>query len=106
MKNSIEMLEGTANFLRGMMFDPAIPKTVKQAIQARVDELDWFTETKGWTPVADADILPGESVLVLYDDDNVIEARYDGAIFVANDGAGYPVNEVTHVQPMPEPFDL
>lgn len=40
----IEQLESAANFLRGMGFDPAIPKHAKEAIAAKVRDLDAVIE--------------------------------------------------------------
>ena len=44
MDKLIELIESTANLLRGMCLDPAIPKHAKEAMQARIVELDAAAE--------------------------------------------------------------
>lgn len=41
----IELLESTANMLRGMCMDPAIPQHAKQALWIRVANLDRAVES-------------------------------------------------------------
>ncbi len=41
--SAIGLLEDTANFLRGMRLDPAIPQHAKEAIDSRLSKLDAFT---------------------------------------------------------------
>lgn len=36
----LSMLEGTANFLRGMQFDTTIPKHAKEAMESRIVEIE------------------------------------------------------------------
>jgi hypothetical protein len=43
-EQSTAILESTANFLRGMSFDPRISQDIKEAILSRVAEIDKFTE--------------------------------------------------------------
>lgn len=38
----IEKLESTANFMRGMCFDPRLHHEIRDAIQGRVCEIDSF----------------------------------------------------------------
>ena len=40
MERAIIMIETTANMLRGMLMDPAIPRHAKEAMQARIIELE------------------------------------------------------------------
>lgn len=40
----IEKLESTANFLRGMRFDPRLHHEIKDAVSSRVNEIDEFLE--------------------------------------------------------------
>lgn len=40
----IEKLESTANFMRGMCFDPRLHYEIKNAIRERVSEIDSFVE--------------------------------------------------------------
>ena len=40
----IEKLESTANFMRGMCFDPRLNHEIKDAIKNRVNEIDDFLE--------------------------------------------------------------
>ena len=42
--DALEMLESTANFMRGMCFDPRLHPDIKLAISERVSEIDDFTE--------------------------------------------------------------
>lgn len=42
--NALEILESTANFMRGMCFDPRLHPDIKKAISERVKEIDDFTE--------------------------------------------------------------
>lgn len=44
MKSAIDHLYSVSNFLRGMGLDPAIPKHAKEAIQAKVHEIETFLE--------------------------------------------------------------
>jgi hypothetical protein len=41
---TIELIESTANMLRGMCMDPAIPKHAKEAMRLRVAEMDKAAE--------------------------------------------------------------
>ena len=40
----IEKLESTANFMRGMRFDPRLHHEIRDAITERVTEIDLFIE--------------------------------------------------------------
>lgn len=40
----IEKLESTANFMRGMCFDPRLHHEIKEAITERVAEIDSFVK--------------------------------------------------------------
>lgn len=40
----IEKLESTANFMRGMCFDPRLHKEIKEVVAERVSEIDSFIE--------------------------------------------------------------
>lgn len=42
--NAIELLEETANLLRGMTMDPSIPKHTKEAMFHRIVEIDALCE--------------------------------------------------------------
>lgn len=42
--NLIEKLESTANFMRGMCFDPRLHHEIKDAIREKVSEIDSFVE--------------------------------------------------------------
>lgn len=44
MDELIEMLESTANLMRGMCFDPSIPKHAKEALESRYKEIDKLVE--------------------------------------------------------------
>jgi len=44
MEELIELLESTANMLRGACMDPRIPKATKEAFWSRVRELDKAVE--------------------------------------------------------------
>lgn len=50
---TIEILKAeivsTANFLRGMLFDPSIPLNVKQALLDKINELDTLAKQWGET---------------------------------------------------------
>jgi hypothetical protein len=41
---ALVLLESTANMLRGMLFDPAIPTHAKQACEQQAAEIDAFVE--------------------------------------------------------------
>lgn len=41
----IEKLESTANFLRGVCFDPKLHPEIKEAILSRVSDIDEFVES-------------------------------------------------------------
>ncbi len=41
---ALERLESTANFMRGMCFDPRLHPEIKLAISGRVSDIDEFTE--------------------------------------------------------------
>lgn len=43
-EEAFEMLESTANFMRGMCFDPRLHPDIKKAILERVREIDKFTD--------------------------------------------------------------
>ena len=43
-ENTTEKLESTANFMRGMCFDPRLHHEIKEAITERVAEIDSFVE--------------------------------------------------------------
>lgn len=40
-------VEGAANFMRGMLFDPAIPDPTKDAMRAKIKELEAVAEEHG-----------------------------------------------------------
>lgn len=40
----LEKLESTANFMRGMQFDPRIPADTKEALLERAQEIDELVE--------------------------------------------------------------
>jgi len=40
----LEAIQSTANFMRGMQFDPRIPSDTKQALVERAEELDELVE--------------------------------------------------------------
>ncbi|MBI1450340.1 MULTISPECIES: hypothetical protein [Acinetobacter] len=40
----LEQLESTANFMRGMQFDPRIPNDTKQALIERAQNIDALVE--------------------------------------------------------------
>lgn len=42
--DALEILESTANFMRGMCFDPRLHPDIKKAILERVREIDKFTD--------------------------------------------------------------
>ena len=52
----IELMESTANMLRGMCMDPTIPKHAKDAIRVRVKELDKATEAAIDAQAGDSDL--------------------------------------------------
>jgi len=43
-EEALQLLESTANMLRGMTLDPAIPKHAKDAMHQRIKELEGFVE--------------------------------------------------------------
>ena len=45
-ENTTEKLESTANFTRGMCFDPRLHHEIKEAITERVAEIDGFIEAQ------------------------------------------------------------
>lgn len=44
MTDPIELLESTANMLRGMTLDPAIPRHAKEALHSKIAELEKCVE--------------------------------------------------------------
>lgn len=44
LENALCLLEETANMLRGMTMDPAIPERAKEAMRSRIAKLESFIE--------------------------------------------------------------
>ena len=40
----VEALEGAANFMRGMQFDPSLGREQKEALASKAEEIDKLTE--------------------------------------------------------------
>lgn len=54
---SVELVEETANMLRGMCMDPRIPQDAKEALWSRVRKLDAATELAIEVSASDADLV-------------------------------------------------
>jgi hypothetical protein len=53
---TIELLESTANMMRGMCMDPRIPQDTKEAMRSRVRKLDAATEAALDDEAGDSDL--------------------------------------------------
>lgn len=104
MKTPIQHLESVANFMRGMRFDPRIPSEVKASLDGRVDAIDEFTESNGWTPVTQS--LPQDDAHIIMCDEN--GGRFSGRGSVLKHNLNQPepthgkTTRYTHWQLMPE----
>jgi len=70
MEERTALLRSTANLLRGMTFDPAIPKHAKEVLEARVERLDKAAE-----------IVPEKSIEL-----RITEAASDYKMALTNSG--------------------
>lgn len=103
-KSPIQQLESVANFMRGMQFDPIIPKSVKEALACRVSDIDAFTETNGWISVNDE--LPHDTDHIIMLDENGGRFSGRGTVLKRNLEQAEPTHgrtaRYTHWQMMPE----
>ena len=79
----IELMEETANMLRGMCMDPRIPKYAKEALWSRISKLDAATE-------AAADDEAGEPVSPAYE--------LKPAAWIAGNGHPHHLNHIQGVR--------
>lgn len=105
MKTPIEQLESVANFMRGMQFDPSLPKSVKSSISCRISDIDDFTEINGWVSVSDE--LPHDSDHIIMLDEEGRRSSGRGSVLkhnldLPNPPGGGRITRYTHWQMMPE----